>query len=199
VDKGRILFKGQDITDLEIDKRAGLGIGIAEQRPPVIQGLRLKDLMSYIHTFKNNSINTQTQVVSDAGMTDFMDRDINKDFSGGEIKRAELMQLLALNPTFSMMDEPDSGVDIESLKNLGHLINRLFKNHDLGCQSMKGAHKSGLIVTHYGNILDHIHVDKAHVMFMGQIGCSGHPKKILETIKNYGYEECVSCIKRGNL
>lgn len=184
VTTGHILFKGIDILPLNITERANLGIGIVDQRPPVIPGVRLKDLMTYIHSKHNNSEAMKSDLISKANMSYFMNRDINKDFSGGEIKRAELMQLLALSPSFSMMDEPDSGVDIESLKHLGDLIQSLLIN------------KSGLIVTHYGNILDYIQIDKAHVMFNGQIGCTGHPKAIIETIKKHGYETCITCTRR---
>lgn len=195
VTNGKILFKNIDVTELDITERAKLGIGIAEQGPPKISGLCLNDLMTYIHTAKDNPISKQIQLMNDANMTTFMNREINKDFSGGEIKRAELMQLLALDPQFSMMDEPDSGVDIESLQNIIYLINQLLAKDD--SMSENTLKKSALIITHYGNILDHINVHKAHVMLDGELACSGSANQIIETIKQHGYEACVNCTQRG--
>jgi Fe-S cluster assembly ATP-binding protein len=130
-----------------------------------------------------------------AQMELFLDRSINNGLSGGEIKRAELLQLLSMSPAFSMIDEPDSGVDIEALALVGRLVDKLF--------SPDAAHpakrKAGLIITHSGNILNYLSIDKAHVMHEGNIGCSGNPAIILDTISKHGYEECVRCIGKGEI
>lgn len=190
---GQILFEGQDITHLDITERAKLGIGIAAQRPPTIHGVKLRHILDYMTVDRPQQAHQVTELVREARMEAFLDRDINGGLSGGEIRRSELLQLLAIQPVFSMMDEPDSGVDLESLKLMGNLINMLFSRDRL--HPVK--RKAGLVITHNGNILDYVHVDKAHVMLNGQIGCSGNPCMILDTIRNCGYEECTRCVQKG--
>lgn len=193
VTSGQILFEGKDITDLSLTERARLGISIAEQRPPTISGVKLRSIIDY--AFKDRphheeEIKELTRVTrTDA----FLDRNINEGLSGGEIRRSELMQLLALKPVFSMLDEPDSGLDMESLSYLGEIINKLFSEDAL--HPVK--RKAGLVITHNGNILNYVNADKAHVMLNGQIGCSGNPKIVMDTIRKCGYEECTRCMKEG--
>jgi Fe-S cluster assembly ATP-binding protein len=191
VTNGQIVFAGRDITHLNITERARLGIGIAEQRPPTIPGVKLRQILDYIIAGRRQSATDVAELVKAAGMEEFLERNINDGLSGGEIRRAELLQLLAMQPTFSMMDEPDSGVDLESLKTVGGLINLLFSNDQ--CHPVR--RRAGLIITHNGNMLNYVHVDKAHVMLNGQIGCSGNPYMILDTIGKRGYEECASCMR----
>jgi Fe-S cluster assembly ATP-binding protein len=126
-------------------------------------------------------------------MTQFLDRDINAGLSGGEIKRSELLQLLTSRPRLAMMDEPDSGVDIEALSLVGTMVNTLF-SVDSDCPARRRA---GLIITHTGHILNYVEADKAHIMLDGSIGCSGTPHLILDIISKHGYEECVRCIREG--
>jgi Fe-S cluster assembly ATP-binding protein len=97
VTKGEILFKGQDITRLGVDERARLGIGISFQRPPVVRGVRTRDMVSAALRGRGDE-KTIDALAERADLTGFLDRDINYGFSGGEIKRAELMQLLAQKP-----------------------------------------------------------------------------------------------------
>lgn len=193
VTNGQILFKGNDITNLNITERARLGIGIAQQRPPTIRGVKLRQVLDYVVMNNPKRMNEMANMVKAAGMEKFLDRDINDGLSGGEIKRAELLQLLAIQPTFSMMDEPDSGTDVESFEIIGKLIDMLFSS-DV-CHPVK--RRGGLIITHNGNIFNYVHIDKAHIMLNGQIGCSGNPHIMFNTISKYGYEECVHCIKEG--
>ncbi len=192
VTSGQIFFEGKDITGLDITERAKLGIGIAEQRPPTIQGVKLKHILYYIVDKKFQQSDEFALMVKAAAMEKFLDRDINEGLSGGEIKRAELLQLLAMQPKFSMMDEPDSGVDLESLKLVGNLINMIFSRDS--CRRINK--KAGLMITHNGSILNYIQADKAHVMLEGQIGCSGNPHVILDTINKCGYEACARCMRR---
>ena len=97
---------------------------------------------------------------------------------------------MAMSPEFSMMDEPDSGVDIEMLALVGELIDRLFSPDE----KRKVRRKAGLIITHSGNILKYLNIDKAHVMHDGSIGCSGNPAIMLDQIGRYDYEECIHCM-----
>lgn len=190
VTQGQILYKGQDITKLDVCERAQIGIAIAQQRPSTIDGVKLRSVLRYILRNEENPEEKLVELAQTANMEGFLDRNVNDGLSGGEIKRAELLQLLAMSPAFSMMDEPDSGVDIESLTLVGGLINKLFSPDE----KRKAKRNSGLIITHSGSILQFFNIDKAHVMRDGSIGCSGNPAIILDTISKYGYEECVRCI-----
>ncbi|HRX58797.1 MAG TPA: ABC transporter ATP-binding protein [Eubacteriales bacterium] len=192
VTQGQILFMGQDITNLDVCECARLGIAIAQQRPPTIGGVKLHSVLQYTLRDSVNPEETLARLAKDAQMERFLDREINDGLSGGEIKRAELLQLLSMSPKFSMMDEPDSGVDIEALAFVGKLINKLFAPDEV--HPVK--RRAGLIIAHSGNILKYLHLDKAHVMHNGRIGGSGNPALMMETIGKYGYEECVRCIDR---
>jgi Fe-S cluster assembly ATP-binding protein len=182
---GRIVFKGQDITQMSMDERARLGIGMAFQRPPALRGLKLKDLVKTINPHADAAA-----ILKRMDFEDFASRDVNRGFSGGEIKRSEMVQLLAQQPDLVMLDEPDSGVDLENIKLIGDAINQLTQK-DIR-PSLRT--KSGIIITHFGHILDYMKTDRAHVMLGGSIVCSGNPAEILEQIKKSGYEGCVACM-----
>lgn len=185
VERGTITFKGVDITHLSMHERARLGIGIAFQHPPTIRGLKVLDMIKLC-----NPQADAEKILEDLDFTDFADREVNKGFSGGEVKRSEMVQLLAQEPDFVMLDEPDSGVDLENIKVIGRAINILTQKD--AKPSLRT--KSGVIITHFGHILDYMATDKAHVMIEGTIVCSGSPKEILEQIKANGYEGCAACL-----
>lgn len=185
VNEGTIMFKGVDITRMPMHERARLGIGIAFQHPPTIRGLKVSDMIKLCNPQANAE-----KILEDLDFVDFADREVNRGFSGGEVKRSEMVQLLAQEPDFVMLDEPDSGVDLENIKVIGRAINVLTQK-DLKPRARK---KSGVIITHFGHILDYMSADKAHVMIEGTIVCSGSPKEILEQIKVNGYEGCVGCL-----
>lgn len=179
--EGEILFKGKVINDMPVNERVKLGLGIAFQHPPKLIGVKLKDLLSLI---ARNSENNELEDLSRRlKMTDFLDRDVNFGFSGGEMKRAEILQLASLKPDLLLLDEPDSGVDVENVELLGKEINNLLKD------------RSGLIITHIGYILNFIRADRAVVLYNGQIACQGNPFKILKDIKDKGYKACLECVK----
>ncbi|HOO27886.1 MAG TPA: ABC transporter ATP-binding protein [Lachnospiraceae bacterium] len=194
VTQGEILFKGEPITELAVCERARLGIAIAQQRPPTIAGVTLRSIVSYALRETKDPEKKLAELAADVRMEQFLDRSINDGLSGGEIKRSELLQLLALSPAFSMMDEPDSGVDIEALAMVGELTNRLFTPDE----KRPVRRKAGLVITHNGNILKYLNIDKAHIMYEGHIGCSGNPGIMLDKIGRYGYEECVRCMGGGD-
>ncbi|MCX6669188.1 MAG: ABC transporter ATP-binding protein [Methanothrix sp.] len=185
VDSGKIIFKGMDITQMPMDERAKLGIGMAFQRPPAIRGLRLKDLIKII-----NPQADAAAILKKMDFDAFGEREVNRGFSGGEVKRSEMVQLLAQQPDLVMLDEPDSGVDLENIKLIGGAINQLTQK-DIRPSSRT---KSGIIITHFGHILEYMKTDRAHVMVGGSIVCSGNPSEILEQIKKSGYEGCVACL-----
>jgi len=189
VREGRIFFKGEDITNLPLDERARRGIGLLFQRPPTIRGLRTRKLVEICSRGRADV----EELASYLELGKFLDRDVNYGFSGGEIKRAELLQLLAQDPDLALIDEPESGVDLESVVLIGEAINHLLKKDIHLRERRKIPKKAGLIVTHTGHILDYVRVDRAYVMCDGRIGCSGHPQELLEQIRKMGYEECIRC------
>jgi len=189
VKKGQILFKGEDITHLPMYERAKMGIGIMMQRPPNLVGVKLGDLVRVIE--KNT--NDLYQLAASLRMEKFLERDVNVGFSGGEIKRSELLQLTAQNPCLYLLDEPESGVDLESIERIGNAIKMLLSG-SLWCAGKKSIDgKSALIITHTGQILDYIEADRGYVMCNGTISCSGNPRELLQEIRKRGYEECVKC------
>lgn len=189
VTEGRVLFKGKDITDLPVNEKARHGLGLSFQRPPTIRGLSTRKMLEICS--KGNS--DAGELASYLGLEEFLDRDINYGFSGGEIKRVELLQLLAQDPDLVLIDEPESGVDLESITLIGNAINRLLKRDVRLRMRRKMSPKAGLIVTHTGDILNYIKADRGYVMCDGHIGCSGHPQEMLEQIRGMGYEECIRC------
>lgn len=189
VTEGKILFKGKDITELPVNERGRQGIGLSFQRPPTIRGLRTRKMVEICSKGKADA----EALASSLELKEFLDRDINYGFSGGEIKRAELLQLLAQDPDLILIDEPESGVDLESIALIGTAINRLLRKDIRLRERRTMPPKTGLIITHTGHILDYVKVDRAHVMCHGHIDCSGHPRELLEEIRKMGYKECIRC------
>jgi len=186
---GKIMFKGEDITSLPLHDRAKLGIGILMQRPPNLVGVKLKDL---VRVAGKDRVDPES-IAKPLQMTSFLDRDVNVGFSGGEIKRSELLQLFAQDPCLYLLDEPESGVDLESIDRVGKAVKELL-NGKRGCAGKKSMDgKSALIITHTGQILDYVEADRAYVMCNGTISCSGNPRELLQEIRERGYEECVKC------
>lgn len=187
VTEGEILFKGEDITEMTVDQRAKLGIGMMMQRPPNIYGVRLGDLLK--------ATSADAEIMNNADkfkMERFLEREINVGFSGGEIKRSELLQLTAQKPEFILLDEPESGVDLENIDLIGNKVrDLLYENKRCGISAQR--HVSSLVITHTGQILDYIGADRAYVMKNGRIQCSGRPADLLKDIKEHGYGECAAC------
>lgn len=191
VKHGSILFKGEEITYLPPYERAKRGIGIMFQRPPTIRGVKLRDILKLCA--KENSVKIE-ELARIFGFEGFLDREVNKGFSGGEIKKSELLQLLIQNPDLALLDEPESGVDVENLQIIGKMIKHLLQK-DI---PHKPRTKSGLIITHTGFILQHVAADLGYVIIDGEIYCKGNPIEIFEGIQKYGYEGCINCLKRCN-
>jgi len=188
VTEGTIVFKGHDITRMPLHERAQMGIGMMYQRPPTISGLKLGKLLAVTSGNRSDDVSRYATTMH---MDRFLSRDINAGFSGGEIKRSEVLQLMIQGPDFVMLDEPESGVDIENISLIGNAIGGLLEKD----KHYKDRKKSGLIITHTGYILDYIDADKGHVMCDGQIKCHGNPREILKEIKTRGYQECIACQK----
>ncbi|MCX6686044.1 MAG: ABC transporter ATP-binding protein [Methanoregula sp.] len=186
ITEGKIVYKGEDVTRMHAHERAKRGIGMLFQRPPTISGLKLGKLLTAISRTKNENI---TELARSVHMDKFLERDINKGFSGGEIKRSEVLQLMIQKPDFIMLDEPESGVDLENISLIGTAIGSLLEKD----RHIIKRQKSGLVITHTGYILDYLETDRGHVMCDGQIKCHGNPREILQDIKQRGYKECLEC------
>jgi len=187
ITSGKIFFKGKDITDLPMFERAKLGMGMAFQRPPSIKGLKTKEMIKLI-----KKVDEKTEILAkEVDFEKFLNRDLNFGFSGGELKRSELLQLMAQNPDFIMLDEPESGVDVENIKILGKVVWELLEKN---LRIKEGRKKSGLIITHTGYILDYVEADKGHVILDGYLMCSGNPREMFKEIQQEGYDKCVQCM-----
>jgi len=190
IKRGKILFNGKDIGSMDVNERAKLGIGVAFQLPPEIVGVKLRDMLKICSGKKPDDelSKEELDLVESFRLTEFLERDINLGFSGGEKKRAEILQLLLMRPKFLLMDEPDSGVDIESLR----LISKEIQDY------MESSGASALIITHHGEILENIQAEHGCVMLDGKVMCTGNPKEILRDIVEKGYKGCVKCRERMN-
>ena len=194
VAEGRILFKGEDVTRLPLAERVRRGMGLAFQRPPTVRGVTLRQMAELCLQHANGRPAGRAAGVQELAwwlqMEPLLERDVNVGFSGGEAKRAELLQLLAQRPALALLDEPESGVDLTSIALVGAAINALLEK-----DRRRGRQAAGLIITHTGHILDYVPADRAHVLMDGRIVCDGNPRELLEDIRHHGYGRCVGCAR----
>ncbi|MCY0860626.1 MAG: Fe-S cluster assembly ATPase SufC [Sulfolobaceae archaeon] len=185
ITKGRIILDGTDITNLDTSEKAKLGIFLAFQNPVEISGLKLSTLLvSEINRAYEGKLTLQQQLslikelVKTVGLSDsHLNRGVFEGFSGGEKKRAEILQMLTLRPKFAILDEPDSGVDVDGLKIIADSIKKLKVENNTGF----------LIITHYRRILDHLEATNVHVLYDGRIIASGG-MELAKAIDEKGYE-----------
>ena len=182
---GKILFQGIDITNKDVDERAKMGIIVSFQNPPEVTGVKLGELLKLClgKTASDEFSPQELQQIEAFRLTSFLNRDVNAGFSGGERKRSEILQVIFLKPKLLLLDEPDSGVDVESLKMIATEIQKYIED---SCSS-------ALIITHKGDILDYIKASFGCILLDGKFHCFKNPLHIYEDIKRVGYEECVSC------
>jgi Fe-S cluster assembly ATP-binding protein len=187
VEQGGIYFKGEDITDKDIYERARLGLGVSFQRPPTVRGVTLRKIIEII---SNNGLNKERVIenVEKLNLSGHLDRGLNDGFSGGEMKRSELLQLVVQRPDMVLIDEPESGVDVENIALVGEAINSL-----LGRDRVKDPKRGAIIITHTGYILDFVNADKGYIIFDGRLVCGGNPRDILSEVKKHGYRRCAEC------
>ena len=191
VDSGEIEFFTEDLIEMEVDERAKKGIFMAFQYPSEIPGVRpwqfIKASVDAKRKFlgeKELSVREFSKIYDEnikiVGMNeDLMKRSLNEGFSGGEKKRNEVFQMLMLEPQLALLDETDSGLDVDALKSVGDVVNR-----------MRSDERSFLIVTHYQRLLDHIKPDFVHVLVKGKIVKSGG-YELVKKIEENGYESFV--------
>ncbi|MEM2920917.1 MAG: ABC transporter ATP-binding protein [Candidatus Bathyarchaeia archaeon] len=187
---GRIYFKGKDITGLPTHERVRMGIGVAFQHPPSIKGVKLKALLDKLSSKLDKDVDLES-VASLVGMQGLLDREVNVGFSGGELKKSEVLQLLVQSPDLALFDEPDSGVDVENLVVIANAINELCEMN----AKPSARNKSALLITHLSYILKYVKADRAHVLIDGRIACSGKPGEIMNEIIEHGFGRCAECLR----
>ena len=174
---GEILLDGMPIHELDLPERARLGIGLAYQRPPSLEGISVRSFA--------NALGAEARLKRGAealDLTGFLDRDLNVGFSGGEIKRWEVLKLVLQDPHLLLFDEPESGVDLEHVTAVGDAIARVVRAPD-----QQGNPCAGLVITHTGLILNHVNADRAHIMREGRILHSGDPLVLFNHVQTDGY------------
>ena len=174
---GDVLYDGASLAGMTPDARAGLGLGLAFQRPPALPGVTVEDFAEALQA--SGALAKEAPALDLAG---FATRDLNVGFSGGEIKRFEVLKLFLQAPDVLLFDEPESGVDLEHVAAVGAAVTRL-----LSAPGRSGRSRSALLITHTGVILDHIEADMAHIMAGGRIVHSGPPRALFAHIQKNGY------------
>ena len=186
VTQGEVLLDGVNILELDVDERAKAGLFLAMQYPSEITGVTNADFMRSAINAKREEgqeINLMQFIKKLDKQMDFLDIDkdmaqryLNEGFSGGEKKRNEILQLMMLEPKFAILDEIDSGLDIDALKVVSKGINQ-----------MGGEEFGALMITHYQRLLNYITPDKVHVMYGGKVVKSGGPE-LAKRLEEEGYE-----------
>ena len=189
VDSGSIELDGENVLDMSVDERARAGLFLAMQYPVEIPGVTVAN---FLRTAKT-AIDGEAPAIRSWGptlkkaMTDlrmdpsFASRNVNEGFSGGEKKRHEIVQLELLKPRFAVLDETDSGLDVDALKIVSEGVNRAHADTGLGV----------LLITHYTRILRYIQPDFVHVFVDGRIAEEGGPE-LAERLENEGYDRYVT-------
>ena len=188
VGSGSIKFKSENLLDITIDERARKGIFLAFQYPSEIPGVRpWQFIKAAVDAKRKANGDSELSVrefskIYDSNLKDInispdlMKRSLNEGFSGGEKKRNEIFQMMMLEPNLALLDETDSGLDVDALKAVGDAVNK-----------MRDSKRSFLIVTHYQRLLDHIKPDFVHVLINGKIVESGN-YDLVKKIETDGYE-----------
>ncbi|MDN6639569.1 MAG: Fe-S cluster assembly ATPase SufC [Tetragenococcus sp.] len=185
VTQGEVLYDGQNVLEMEVDERARLGLFLAMQYPSEIPGITNAEFMRASINAKRAEddqisvmqfIKELDQKMELLNMPEEMaERYLNEGFSGGEKKRNEILQLLMLKPTFAVLDEIDSGLDIDALQVVAKGIN-----------AMRGENFGALIITHYQRLLNYITPDVVHIMMDGRIALTGDAE-LAKRLENEGY------------
>ncbi|TFC20767.1 Fe-S cluster assembly ATPase SufC [Cryobacterium algoritolerans] len=185
VDSGSILLDGEEVTTMTVDQRARAGLFLAMQYPVEIPGVTVTNFLRTAKTAIDGvapPIRTWIKEVRDSMKQlrmdkSFAERNVNEGFSGGEKKRNEILQLELLRPRFAVLDETDSGLDVDALKIVSEGVNRAKENTGLGL----------LLITHYTRILRYITPDFVHVFVDGRIAEQGGPE-LADRLEDEGYD-----------
>jgi Fe-S cluster assembly ATP-binding protein len=185
VTEGEILLDGENVLELSVDERAKAGLFLAMQYPVEIPGVSVSNFLRTAKTALSGEAPALRQWVSDLRTamknlrmdSDFTERNVNEGFSGGEKKRHEILQLELLKPKIAILDETDSGLDVDALKVVSEGVNRAKADNDLGI----------LMITHYTRILRYIKPDYVHVFVAGKIAEQGGPE-LADRLEAEGYD-----------
>ncbi len=186
VDSGEILLNGKNITKLSVDERSKLGIFLSFQNPVEIEGVKISSFFrqayNSLHEKKLSFLEFQELLEKKADelkiQREFLSRYLNRGFSGGEKKKSEILQLLVLNPKVAILDEVDSGTDVDALKEVANAINKIIKSTGMTL----------LIITHYNRILKYLKPDKVFVMINGKVIREEDGIDLANEIDKKGYE-----------
>ena len=181
---GSIRWLGTDLVELSPDERARLGVFLAMQYPVEVPGVSLTNfLRTALNAIKGEEVPVREfmdrlrKEMATLGVDEsFLSRAVNEGFSGGEKKRFEILQMALLQPSLAVLDETDSGLDVDALKTVSEGVDRL-RSPELGV----------LIITHYTRILRYLRPDEVHVMFEGRVVASGGPE-LADELEEHGYE-----------
>jgi Fe-S cluster assembly ATP-binding protein len=181
--KGDVILDGTNITNLSPDKKAQAGLFLSPQYPPEINGVSVGSFLrltkNALTKTTNDPLTFRTEILAMMEKLhippEFLSRSLNTGFSGGEKKKMEILQLLILNPIYAILDETDSGLDVDALKIVAEGIN-----------AFKTKEKGLVLITHYQRLLDYIVPDVVHIMREGKIVKSGG-KKLVEEIETEGF------------
>ena len=188
VTEGEVTFRGQNLLEMEVDERARSGLFLAFQYPVDIPGVSIANFLRTalqarspdgevdIFDFQEDLLEKMALLEMDPS---FAERSVNEGFSGGEKKRNEILQMAMLNPVLAVMDETDSGLDIDALKIVSNGVNTLHQKH---------GEMSILLITHYQRLLNYITPDQVHVMVGGRIVRSGGAE-LAQQLEQHGYAE----------
>lgn len=168
---------GQDVLSLDVDERARLGLMQSFQYPVEVPGVSLRMFLDEAAASQTRAQNRISELAPQFGMEAFLDRAINDDLSGGEKKRSEIYQLAVLEPTVVLLDEIDSGLDIDAVRQVAEAVNEL-----------RSADTAIVMITHYNRILQFVTPDRVHIMLGGRIVESGGPE-LADQLEAGGYEE----------
>lgn len=185
VTEGEILLDGKNVLDMTVDERSRAGLFLAMQYPSEISGVTNSEFIKAVMTARLPEgehiklfkfIQALDKACTELKMNeDLPHRYVNEGFSGGEKKRNEILQMKMLKPSIAMLDEIDSGLDVDALRIVGENVN-----------AMKDGNFSALIITHYQRLLDYLDIDFIHVLINGKIVTTGK-KELIEKIDKYGY------------
>jgi Fe-S cluster assembly ATP-binding protein len=185
VTKGDILFKGKSILDKTPDERARLGMFLSLQYPTAIPGVTgLNFLRNVLKNIRGQDVPVRefrkevNEALAKLDMkTDFMQRYVNDGFSGGEKKRNEILQMTLIRPALAILDEIDSGLDVDALRIIAQNI-----------EAMRSPDRSMLLITHYQRLLSYLTIDRIHIFVGGKIRMSGG-KELAKQLEESGYEK----------
>ncbi|HUH52498.1 MAG TPA: Fe-S cluster assembly ATPase SufC [Microbacteriaceae bacterium] len=189
VDSGSILLDGKEVLDMDVDERAQAGLFLAMQYPVEVPGVTNANFLRTAKTAIDgeapsirNWMKEVNQAMANLRMdSSFSQRNVNEGFSGGEKKRNEILQLELLKPKFAILDETDSGLDVDALKVVSEGVNRAKETTGAGI----------MLITHYTRILRYIKPDFVHVFFEGRIAEEGGPE-LAESLETEGYDRFIT-------